>query len=213
MISKTFTSDQAMAHLSYAITCGYSFEKFISGKGVYGNRVSLMRDKIAKNLFSGDTHFKSCSFHAIEGIKPLEIPQTILLTRKKLEEFLAKKEDILDFLENYKADFVSSEDIEKVADNWYNQVGKKLLVSSLLDFDRLNNFVIGSMILLLPISAQLDIAEFRRRQILILLTQQIINEDFAKTHLDLMPTTQEGLVLQKQKLLLQKQKVTKKQKQ
>jgi len=204
MILKTFTSEQAMAHLGYAITCGYSFEKFISGKGLYGNRVSLMRDKSAKNLFGGDVQFKSSSFHVIEGIKSLEIPQTIFMTRKKLEAFFTKKEDILDFLENYKTEFVSTEDMEKVVDNWYKQVSKKLLVSNILDFDRLNNFVISSMILLLPISAQMDIAEFRKKQILILLTQQIISEDFAKHQIDLMPTTQDKLVLQKQKLLLQK---------
>ena len=204
MILKTFTSEQAMAHLGYAITCGYSFEKFISGKGVYGNRVSLVRDKSAKNIFGGDIQFKSSSFHAIEGIKSLEIPQTIFLTRKKLEVFWTKKEDILDFLDNYKADFVSSEDMEKVADNWYNQVSKKLLVSNILDFDRLNNFVINNMVLLLPISAQMDIAEFRKKQILVLLTQQIISEDFAKEQIDLMPTSQEKLVTLKQRLLLQK---------
>lgn len=203
MISKIFTSEQAMAHLGYAVTCGYSFEKFIFGKGVYGNRVSLMRDKSAKNLFGGDVQFKSSSFHVIEGIKSLEIPQTIFLTRKKLEAFFTRKEDILDFLDNYKADFVAGEDMEKVADNWYRQVSKKLLVSNISDFDRLNNFIINSIILLLPISAQMDIAEFRKKQILILLTQQIISEDFAKQQIDLMPASQEKLVALKQKLLLQ----------
>lgn len=210
MISKTFTSEQAMAHLGCALTCGYSFEKFIAGKGLYGNRVSLMRDKSAKNLFGGETDFKSSSFHVIEGIKSLEIPQTIIFTRKKIESFFTKKEDMLDFLENYKTDFVSSEDMEKVADKWYNFVSKKLLVSNILDFNRLNNFIIGNMILLLPINAQLDIAEFRKKQILILLTQQIISEDFARTQVELMPTAQEKLVAQKQKLLLQKKEHSKK---
>ena len=129
MISKMFTSEQALEHLGYALTCGYSFEKFIFGKGLYGNRVSLMRDKNPANLYGGDAQFKSSDFHIIEGIKALEIPQTILLTRKKIEKFFTNKEDMLDFLENYKTEFVSSEDFDKVVDNWYNGVSKKLLVS------------------------------------------------------------------------------------
>ncbi len=206
MISKTFTNEQAGNHLGYALTCGYAFEKFIYGKGVYGNRVSLMRDKRPSNLFGGENEFKSSSFHIIEGIKALEIPQTILLTRKKLEEFFTKKEDMLDFLENYKTDFMSVDDMEKVATNWYNNVSKKLLVSKVLDFSRLNKFLISNIILYLPLSAQLDIAEFRKKQILILLTQSIITEDFARTQIELMPASQEKLIALKQKILMQKNK-------
>ena len=204
MISKTFTNEQAMNHLGYALTCGYAFEKFIFGKGVYGNRVSLMRDKRVANLFGGESQFKSSSFHVIEGIKPLEIPQTILLTRTKLESFYTKKEDILDFLENYKQEFISLEDMEKVADNWYENVSKKLLVSKNLDFFRLNGFVINKMILYLPLVAQMDIAEFRKKQILILLTQQIITEDFARKQIELMPASQDKLIALKQKILMQR---------
>ncbi len=204
MISKMFTSEQALEHLGYALTCGYSFEKFIFGKGLYGNRVSLMRDKNTANLYGGDAQIKSSDFHIIEGIKALEIPQTILLTRKKIEKFFTNKEDMLDFLENYKTEFVSSEDFDKVVDNWYNGVSKKLLVSNVLDFEVLNNFIIKKIILLLPISTQIDIANFRKKQILILLTQQIIPEDFAQKQIELLPTSQEKLVAKKQQLLLQK---------
>ncbi len=204
MIEKMFTSEQAMAHLGYAITCGFSFEKFIFGKGLYGNRVSLMRDKSAHNLFGAESHFKTSSFHVVEGIKSLEIPQTIIITRRKLELFWTNRENMLDFLDNYKADFVLSGDMEKVADSWYSEVGKKLLVSPLTDFNRLNNFVIMNMLFLLPISTQLDIAEFRKTQIMTLLTQQIVSEDFARAQLALMPANQDELVEKKQKLLLQK---------
>ena len=204
MISKIFTNEQAMEHLGYALTCGYAFEKFVYGKGVYGNRVSLMRDKRASNLFGGENQFKFSSFHIIEGIKPLEIPQTILITRRKLEEFFTKKEDMLDFLENYKTEFVSTDDMEKVVENWYENVGKKLLVVKSLDFEKLNNFLIKNIVLYLPISAQLDIAEFRKKQILILLTQQIISEDFARKQIELMPASQDKLIMLKQKILLQK---------
>ena len=65
----------------------------------------------------------------------------------------------------------------------------------------LNTFIIGSMILLLPISTQLDIAEFRKEQILTLLTQGIVTEDFAQQQLEMMPASQEKLVARKQQML------------
>jgi len=208
MIKKVFTNEQAMAHLAYAITCGYSFEKFIFGKGVYGNRVSLMRNKDARSLYGGEMNFKGSTFHAIEGIKALELPQTIIITRQKLESFFVNREFMLDFLENYKSDFATTEDLEKVADTWYNKVSKKLLVNKILDFNLLNNFIIGSIILLLPITTQFDIAEFRKEQILTLLTQEVITESFAEMQLALLPASQEKLVALKQKML--KEQVEKK---
>lgn len=204
MITKMFTSKQALEHLSYAITCGFGFEKFIYGKGVYGNRVSLIRDKSPLNLYNTNNSFKTSSFHAVEGIKALELPNTILVIRKKLEEFYTSKENFLEFLEGYKTEFVTEEDKQRLADNWFNDVSKKLLVSNLTDFSRLNNFLIANIILQLPMSAQLKIAEFRKEQIIALVTQQIIPEDFGKAQLSLMPFSQEKLVALKQKLLKQK---------
>lgn len=208
MISKTFTNDQAMQHLSYAITCGFSFEKFISGKGIYGNRVSLMRDKSPSNLFGTEFLFKQSSFHIIEGIKPMEIPQTILLTRKKLEEFFTKKEDMLEFFEKFKQEFITEKDIENLAQSWFEDVSKKLLVAKVLDFAKLNKFVLSNMILKFPMATLLIVAEFRKKQILDLLTQQIINQDFAEEQINLLPASQEKLVALKQNLLLQKAKKT-----
>lgn len=204
MITKMFTSSQALDHLSYAISCGFCFEKFIFGKGVYGNRVSLIRDKMPLNLYETNTTFKTSSFHAVEGIKALELPQTILVIRKKLEEFFTSKENFLEFLEGFKSDFVTEEDREKLADMWFTNVSKKLLVSNLTDFQRLNNFLIANFILYLPMSAQLKIAQFRKEQISALVTLEIVPAEFGKAQLNLMPANQEKLVALKQKLLKQK---------
>lgn len=201
MIKKEFTSLQAMQHLDYAITCGYFFEKFIFGKGLYGNRVSLMRSKLAGQLYNLDAGFKGCTFHAIEGIKAMELPNTILLTRKKLESFFISREDMLDFLENFKEDFTTIADMEAVADKWYRLVSKKLILNKTTDFALLNKFVIGSMVMLLPINTQLQIAQFRKEQILTLLTQEIISADFAEQALQAMPATTSGLVALKQQIL------------
>lgn len=201
MIKKEFTSLQAMQHLDYAITCGYFFEKFIFGKGLYGNRVSLMRSKLAGQLYNLDASFKGCTFHAIEGIKAMELPNTILLTRKKLESFFISREDMLDFLENFKEDFTTIADMEAVADKWYRLVSKKLILNKTTDFALLNKFVIGSMVMLLPINTQLQIAQFRKEQILTLLTQEIISADFAEQALQAMPATTSGLVALKQQIL------------
>ncbi len=201
MIKKEFTSLQAMQHLDYAITCGYFFEKFIFGKGLYGNRVSLMRSKLAGQLYNLDASFKGCTFHAIEGIKAMELPNTILLTRKKLESFFISREDMLDFLEKFKEDFTTIADMEAVADKWYRLVSKKLILNKTTDFALLNKFVIGSMVMLLPINTQLQIAQFRKEQILTLLTQEIISADFAEQALQAMPATTSGLVALKQQIL------------
>lgn len=201
MIKKEFTSVQAMQHLDYALTCGYFFEKFIFGKGLYGNRVSLMRSKFPSEIFDMEAGFKGCTFHAIEGIKAMELPQTILLTRKKLEQFFISKESMLDYLENFREDFATAEDLENVAEKWYRLVSKKLILNKSTDFALLNKFVIGSIVMLLPINTQLQIANFRKEQILTLLTQEIISEDFAKIALDEMPATIEGLVSYKQQIL------------
>lgn len=194
-----------MQHLDYAITCGYFFEKFIFGKGLYGNRVSLMRSKLAAELYNLDATFKGCTFHAIEGIKAMELPNTILITRKKLESFFISRENMLDYLENFKEDFATIADMEEVADKWYRLVSKKLILNKSTDFALLNKFVIGSMVMLLPINTQLQIATFRKEQILTLLTQEIISQDFAERALEEMPATTSGLVALKQSILKSRQ--------
>ncbi len=194
-----------MQHLDYAITCGYFFEKFIFGKGLYGNRVSLMRSKLAAELYNLDATFKGCTFHAIEGIKAMELPNTILITRKKLESFFISRENMLDYLENFKEDFATIADMEEVADKWYRLVSKKLILNKSTDFALLNKFVIGSMVMLLPINTQLQIATFRKEQILTLLTQEIISQDFAEKALEEMPATTSGLVALKQSILKSRQ--------
>ena len=106
-----------------------------------------------------------------------------------------------DFLENFKGDFATDADIEAVADKWYRLVSKKLILSKSTDFSLLNKFLIGSMIMLLPINTQLQIANFRKEQILTLLTQEIVSEDFAELALSEMPSTLEGMVSAKQQIL------------
>jgi len=207
MIDKAFTNDQAKAHLDYAISCGFGFEKFISGKGMYGNRVSLVRPKDAKRLYTSESGFKNSDFHSVEGIKALEITQTILLTRQKLESVFAKH-NMADFLSNFTSSFVSTSDLETTLNKWDNDVAQKLLGNRLTDFKRLNNFVLAHIVLDLPIAVQEYVAAFRQQQILDLLTQDIISADFAKSRLDLLPTSQDKLLSLRQKLLLQRREAT-----
>jgi len=198
MIDKAFTNEQAKAHLDYAISCGFGFEKFI-----YGNRVSLVRPKDAKRLYTNESGFKNSDFHSVEGIKALEITQTILLTRQKLESVFARH-NMADFLSNFASSFVSSVDMEKVLDKWDEEVTQKLLGNRLTDFKRLNNFVLAHFVLDLPIAIGECVAQFRQQQILDMLTQDIISADFAKSRLDLLPASQEKLLSLRQKLLLQR---------
>ena len=206
MIEKLFTNEQAMEHLDYAISCGFCFEKFIFGKGMYGNRVSLVRPKEASRLYTKDSGFKNSDFHSIEGIKALEITQTILLTRQKLEAVFINKDSMKEFLSNFSSSFLSGADEKKTLDSWYENVSSKLLGNRITDFKRLNNFVLAHIVLDLPMAVQQCIASFRQQQILDLLTQDIISADFAKSRLDLLPASKDKLLQLRQKLLLQRKK-------
>jgi len=205
MIEKVFTNEQAMAHLDYALTCGFGFEKFISGKGMYGNRVSLVRPKEVNRLYTSESGFKNSDFHSIEGIKALEITQTILLTRQKLESVFSKH-NMSEFLSNFSSSFFSNDDLQNTLDKWDENVSQKLLGNRLTDFKRLNNFVLAHIVLDLPMAVQECVAHFRQQQILDLLTQDIISADFAKSRLDLLPSSQEKLLSLRQRLLLQRNK-------
>ncbi len=207
MIEKVFTNEQAMAHLDYSLTCGFGYEKFISGKGMYGHRVSLVRPKEPKLLYLSESGFKNSDFHSVEGIKALEITQTILLTRQKLESVFSKH-SMAEFLSNFSSSFVSSEDLEKTLDKWDENVCQKLLGNRMTDFKRLNNFVLAHMVLDFPIAVQECVANFRHQQILDLLNQDIISADYAKSRLDLLPNSQDKLLALRQKLLLQRRNNT-----
>ena len=206
MIEKLFTNEQAMEHLDYALSCGFCFEKFIFGKGMYGNRVSLVRPKEPSRLYTNDSGFKNSDFHSVEGIKALEITQTILLTRQKLEAVFINKDSMREFLDKFSTSFLSSDDEAKALDNWYESVSVKLLGNRITDFKRLNNFVLAHVVLDLPMAIQQCIANFRQQQILDLLTQDIISADFAKSRLDLLPASKDKLLQLRQKLLLQRNK-------
>ncbi len=204
MIEKTFRSKQAVDHMSYAFTCGYFFEDFTRGRNIYGNRANLIRPKDPTKLFTEDCEFKNSDFHTIEGIKPLEITQTILMTRQKLEAFYTDKECIKDFLSNFKTEFLTSEDLDKVAENFYDKVGKKLLANKITDFRKLDNFVLGSMVLEFPINIVKHVAEFRHRQVLTLLTQDIITAEDAQQMIKILPDNKENLIALRQKLIKQR---------
>ncbi len=212
MIEKEFKNVQSMHQLIYSILCGYSFEVFTAGKGVYGHRVSTCRSKDPKKLFTAETDFKNSEFLTIEGIKAMEFATTIINTRQRMEAFFTSKECMYDFLSTFNKSYVDPKDIENSVENWYQNVSKKLLGNNILDFAKLNNFMLGSIVLYMPIDAQEKIAQFRQEQILTYLTQDIISPDFAKMQLDLLPNNREKLILLKQKLILQrKEKLEQKQ--
>ena len=165
-----------------------------------------MRPKEPSRLYTKDSGFKNSDFHSVEGIKALEITQTILLTRQKLEAIFINRDSMKEFLKNFSASFISSEDMEKALENWYENVSIKLMGNRITDFKRLNNFVLAHIVLDLPMPVQQCIANFRQQQILDLLTQDIISADFAKARLALMPTGKEKLLQLRQKLLLQRNK-------
>ena len=70
-------------------------------------------------------------------------------------------------------------------------------------FKKLNNFVLANMVLNLPFNVLQVIGKHRQKQLLDMLTQDIITAEFTKSRLNLIPDTQEQFVSLRQKLMIQ----------
>jgi len=202
MIEKVFKNEQSMDFLAYLTTLGYRLDKFISGKGMYGNRVSVMRSRIAHEIYSADSAFKSSEFMIVEGIRSMEIKSTILANRQRAESHITGEDSMAECLSAFPDAFLSQGDLSKCAKNWYDCVSKKLLASSETSFSKLNNFILGSMLKYLPISVAERVAEFRQENMLTYLTQDILDADFVKRQLELFPASREKLVSLKQRIMM-----------
>ncbi|GEM_PF-2353177 len=201
MIEKVFKNEQSMDFLAYLTTLGYRLDKFISGKGMYGNRVSVMRSRKSSEIYAPDCGFKNSEFMVVEGIRSMEMRSTILSNRQRAESHLTGEESMADCLSAFPNAFLSQEDMQKCARNWYDYVSKKLLGSVETNFSKLNNFILGSMLKYLPISVAESVAEFRQENMLTYLTQDILDADFVKRQLELFPASREKLVSLKQRIM------------
>ncbi len=202
MIEKVFKNAQSMDFLAYLTTLGYRLDKFISGKGMYGNRVSVMRPRNSSEVYAPDCDFKNSEFMVVEGIRSMEMRSTILANRQRAEAHLTGEESMADCLSAFQNAFLSQDDLQKCAKNWYDCVSKKLLSSTETSFSKLNNFILGSMLKHLPITVAEGVAEFRQENMLTYLTQDILDADFVKRQLELFPASREKLVSLKQRIML-----------
>ncbi len=204
MIEKVFKNTRSMQMLAYATTCGFAFERFIAGKGMYGNRVSTMRSKDPTHLYDATAVAKTNDFMTIECLKSPEFPQTIMQIRQKMESFFTSQESMEEFLSASKSAFLVEDDISNTAGNWYQKVGVRLLGNNTLDFSKLDNFLLGSILLYLPLPIQLKVAEFRESQFIDYVTQDLLPAEEAKRLINLFPNDKDKLTKLKQKLLIQK---------
>lgn len=201
MIEKVFKNEQSKDFLAYLTTLGYRLDKFISGKGMYGNRVSVMRSRKSSEIYAPDCDFKGSEFMVVEGIRSMEMKSTILANRQRAETHLTGEESMADCLSAFSDSFLSQEDMQKCAQNWYEKVSKKLLRSTETNFNKLNNFILGSMLKYLPITIAERVAEFRQENMLTYLTQDILDADFVSRQLKLFPASREQLVSLKQRIM------------
>ncbi|MCL2539919.1 MAG: hypothetical protein FWE53_00585 [Firmicutes bacterium] len=204
MISRAFTNEQARQHICYSITCGFEFEKFICGKGLYGNRVSLMRNKDPSAVYKQQAEFKTSVFHAIEGLKPLEYGATITFARNKIEAIIRDKESMRDYFKNNSGGFVTANDLESTLNAWYTKVSRKLITNSYSDFKALDDFVINAIMLILPISEQELIGTFRAKQLNRLVKEGVLEKGYADERIQALPGELDKLIALKQKLLSKK---------
>jgi len=204
MIGKSFTSEQAKQHLCYSITCGFGFEKFIYGKGLYGNRVSLMRNKNPALIFKEEPTFKTSIFHAVEGLKPIELGATISFVRSKIEAVFRDKENIRDLLKSHESDFVTTQDLEDTLKAWYDKVSRKLITNNATDFRALDDFVLGAILRLLPIVQQERIGKFRKQQLLKLVEEEVLDAEYVNERIEALPPEIDKLIVLKQRVLNKK---------
>lgn len=204
MIEKVFKNEQSMEFLSYLTTLGYRLDKYISGKGVYGNRVSVVRPRDPRLIYSPECEFKNSEFMIVEGIRPMEIRSTILANRQRAETHFTGEESLVDCLSSFSSAFLNQEDLGACAKSCYEHVGKKLLRSSETNFRKLENFLLGSMLKYFPMQFALAVAEFRQENLLTYLTQDILSADFVKKKLELFPAARDKLVLMKQRIMIKK---------
>ncbi len=203
MIEKVFKNEQSKDYLAYLTTLGYYLDKYISGKGMYGNRVSVMRPRNLSDIYSVEnvSNNKNSEFMVVEGIRAMEMRFTILSNRQRAESPFTGEESMAEWLSAFPDAFLSQDDMRKCAKTWYDGVSKKLLSSTVTDFNKLNNFILGSMLKNLPITIVENVAQFRRDVMLTYLTQDILDADFVKRQLDLFPASREELVSLKQRIL------------
>ena len=204
MISKSFTCDQAKEHLCYSITCGFGIEKFIFGKGLYGNRVSLMRNKNPALVFKEQPTLKTSVFHAVEGIKQIELNTTISFARGKLEEVFRDKESMRDLLRATPSNFVDISDLEAVIKTWHDKVARKLITNATSDFRALDDFVIRGILCFLPIAQQECIGKFRKTQLLKLVEEEVLDPQYVDERINALPPELDKLIVLKQKILKKK---------
>ncbi len=202
MIEKVFKNEQSMEYLSYLTTLGCRLDKYISGKGMYGNRVSVVRPRDSRQIYSPDCEFKRSDFFVVEGLRPMEITATILANRQRAETHFTGEESLRDVLSAFPSAFLSQEDLGACAKSCYEKVGKKLLRSNETNFSRLENFLLGSFLKDFPIQFAEAVAEFREQNLLTYLTQDILSADFVKKKLAIFPASREKLVVMKQQIMI-----------
>lgn len=192
-----------MEFLSYLTTLGYRLDKYIFGKGQYGNRVSVVRPRDPRLMYAADCDInKNSEFMIVEGIRPMEMRSTILANRQRAETHFTGEGNLADCLSAFSGAFLSQEDLGACAKNCYECVGKKLLRSSETNFSKLENFLLGSILKYFPMPFALAVAEFRQENLLTYLTQDILRADFVKRQLEIFPATREKLVAMKQRIMV-----------
>ena len=150
---------------------------------------------------SQEPTFKTSIFHAVEGLKAIELPATIEFAREKLESVFRDKESMRDLLKSHRGDFVAAEDLNATLKLWYEKVSRQLITNKTTDFKKLDDFVLNSILMLLPITQQERIGKFRKQQLERLQAEEVLDAEYVAERIAQLPPELDKLIVLKQKLL------------
>lgn len=120
--------------LDFLINNFYEIVEFKRGRGIYGNRVILKREKTAEQIFNASGNF--FDFYYMDANAVTELPRTVLEKIKVITKFVISPES-MSILCNFKGDDM------KNPLTWAIQTRKAFGAVSSLDYGALNNILIN----------------------------------------------------------------------
>ena len=128
----TKVNAQNWGQLDFLINNFYEIVEYKRGRGVYGDRVILKRQKNAPAVFAGGD--KLFEFYYLDANAVKELPRTILEKIKIITRFVCSPESM-----NILCEFDQSNSIEP--SEWALQTKAEMINAKTIDFNILNNIL------------------------------------------------------------------------
>ncbi len=163
--------------IAYYINNFFLPVQYTNGRGIYPDRLTLVRSKNLDTMFYED---KDMEF-AIVNARALDSTHKVQLSREILEKYLRNPILINEIIN-------VGNDVQNDYTGLFEKVANSLKRAKTTDFDKLNRFVIAAYKLLEPKDA-LKIAGFREYAFNICIKEELMDEDFCKEQIALLPNS------------------------